>query len=342
MVTTKSKDQPAMGIDPSPPGEEQGASSTGITPNQDAEPVTPDPGHGHFPKLFGEPPEDHRAFLLWCMQSPAKRSKRLTAKASGLSEPTIRRRYKKWHWPERAKATAGAVGSDTLAWRQYLLDYVEVFRLEGVATVQANMAITGPETPLAVIRRRLGSQSEPSAHSRDSAIRAALEGAQDITAGMFKKVDGGAEAGGLAVDEGGDAGDASETTREKRARTWAALVNGTLGVYAKQLRYALDTKNETGSGVKVRPADLETLIALSQELEGLGATKTGDGPKESVRVRLARENGEDVLAAIAEDHTEIGAILEAVRNKRAQGVEHLKAELASVSGRGQVVELPAG
>lgn len=111
---------------------------------------------------------------------------------------------------------------------------------------------------------------------------------------------------------------ADPVQRKNRVDDYRKLVAASLGVYARDL---------TQGKVKVTPKDAIVLIGLEQSLADAPQDGGAKGPQESVRVRSAREAGEDVLEAIAQDMEEQRVILDALRQKRDQDVAHLREEL---------------
>ena len=89
---------------------------------------TPPPGPGHLAPRRGESAEHHRAFLLWAMQEPSRRSYRATSRALDLGDITIRRYASRFKWKERVKVEA----SDRLAWKEYLGRYPDTYGIQGV------------------------------------------------------------------------------------------------------------------------------------------------------------------------------------------------------------------
>jgi len=305
---------------------EEGCTSLSDGEGQDEAPSmdTPPPGDGHFARKKGELDKDHQAFLLWAMQTPAARSQRLTSIALSMSTTTLRRRMVKWKWRKRVKEVAGATGSDVLAWRQYLNSYANEYGVAAVAAVQKNMVIAGPLTPLAIIREKLGIKADPVGHAKDSAARAALEDLPGVSSESVGDLSGAADS------------PPPQGSRMERRLKLAKFVDGTLDVYGAQVERAL--KSKKGKGLAVRPTDLPVLIALSDELHGVGGDESS-GPRESVRVRIARENDEDLLEALNDDSKEIAAILRALNNKRAQDEVHDAQQREILIEQGRVVEL---
>ena len=371
-TATPPRDSPATG--PQPPVEE---------------PVTPQPGPGHFQRLPEESEAEHRGFLLWAMQQPSLRSYRLTARAAQVTDTSVRRWAERRGWSARVEKLTR---SDGLAWRAWLRDYADSDGLSGISIVQVNMKLEGPLTPLAYLRSKLSGGADPTSYPKDSAARAVLDAAADTSRRvMGDRLPGDEEdeepldpalgadplaggdtgegegatnpVGGKPVEGGGRGQPVSPSTpatpppgshtpataREEaldptakrgRVREFRSLVNTTLGIYAQDVKHTLNPKQfPTGNVVRVTPKDVPVLIELAQALEEIPEAASGaQGPMESVRVRIARERGEDVLEALGRDHEEMGVILEALAQKKAQEAEHLRQELARDRG-GEVVPL---
>lgn len=100
--------------------------------------------------------------------------------------------------------------------------------------------------------------------------------------------------------------EAEAEARRKSRRRHRALVDGALGLVAKRV---------AAGEVRVSLRDIPTLLDLRDRLDDGGAA-TGHGGivVESVRVRLARETGSDVVGALHEDALELVAILGAIRS----------------------------
>lgn len=119
----------------------------------------------------------------------------------------------------------------------------------------------------------------------------------------------------------GEEGPSRADPGPKRARVddYRQIIRGTLGVYARDLM---------GGKVKVSPRDAVLLIELEQALAEAPKDAQGRGPVESVRVRIAREQGDDLLDALGQDLSEQGVILSALRQKRAQELADLSHQMA--------------
>lgn len=376
-----------------PPQAEKKQAATPATPPRnggatepatpEAEPVTPTPGRGHFPRLPEESEAEHRGFLLWAMQTPGIRSYRLTAKAAGVTDTSVRRWAERRSWSSRVE---GLTRSDGLAWRAWLRDYADSAALSGISIVQANMKLEGPLTPLAYLRQHLSLPTDPTAYPKESTARAVLEAAADTSRRVMgdrlpgdeeddepldpalggDPLAGGDTGGGEGATnpvggkpgEGGGRGQSASpptpamapqgshtpatardeatdpTARRGRVREFRTLIQSTLGIYAQDVKHTLNPKQfPNGKEVRVTPKDVPVLIELAQALEEIPeSAATSQGPMESVRVRIAREKGEDVLEALGRDHEEMGVILEALNQKKAQEAEHLRQELARSQG----------
>lgn len=96
-----------------------------------------------------------------------------------------------------------------------------------------------------------------------------------------------------------------EARRQSRRRH-RALVDGALGLVAKRV---------AAGEVKVSLRDIPTLLDLRERLDdGDHGSGSGGVVIESVRVRVARESGGDLVAALYEDAVELVAILGAIRS----------------------------
>lgn len=100
--------------------------------------------------------------------------------------------------------------------------------------------------------------------------------------------------------------EAEAEARKKTRRRHRALVDGAIGLVAKRV---------AAGEVRVSIRDIPTLLDLRERLDdGNAATGHGGVVIESVRVRVARETGGDVVGALHEDAQELVAILGAIRS----------------------------
>ena len=100
--------------------------------------------------------------------------------------------------------------------------------------------------------------------------------------------------------------EAEVEARRKARRRHRALVDGALGLVAKRV---------AAGEVRVSLRDIPTLLDLRERLDdGVPGGGSGGVVVESVRVRLARERGEDLVGALYEDAVELVAILGAIRS----------------------------
>lgn len=338
------------------------ATQPATDPSQDAteEAVTPAPGGGYFPRLDGETVQAHRAFLLWVMQEESKRSYRLAARAAEVSDMAIRRWVARYTWAARLE---GKTRTDGLAWREWLATYAES-GVHGIAIVQANMAIEGPLTPLAYLKERVGARAiDPRSYPKGSAARAVLEAAAEASRQAMGGTLDGDEEGvepGLGLDGLGEDGqprrnradangqpssprddDLDPVSRRKRVKDFRRLIRASLAVYTRDVRHTLNPEMmPNGNQVRIAPRDVPILIELEQALSEVpDIPGDASGPIESVRVRIARERGEDVLQALVQDHEEQGVILHALTQKRKQDGEHLRKELARSQSQAEVVPI---
>lgn len=114
--------------------------------------------------------------------------------------------------------------------------------------------------------------------------------------------------------------EAEVEARKKAKRRHMALVDGALGLVARRV---------AAGEVKVTLRDIPTLLDLRDRLEDPAAAAGHGGVVvESVRVRLARERGEDLIAALHEDAQELAAILGALRSSSDAASEIMAAQSA--------------
>jgi len=84
--------------------------------------------------IDGETAKHHRAFLLYAMQAPKKRSMRATGQAVGCSTPSISDWKKKFNWADRMLNAGPA--HDSIAQRTYHELYFEEMGMREIAVVE--------------------------------------------------------------------------------------------------------------------------------------------------------------------------------------------------------------
>ena len=122
----------------------------------------------------------------------------------------------------------------------------------------------------------------------------------------------------------GDSGrEAKREAARQARRRHLALVDGALGLVARRV---------ANGEVRVNLRDIPVLLDLRDRLEEPTAAQSGSGVIiESVRVKVARETGADVIAAMHEDAQELTAILGAIRSA-GEVPESLRAGQAGPAG----------
>ncbi len=127
-------------------------------------------------KRPGEKVHSHRAFLLWLMQAPSKRSIRATARAVGKSDTALNGWKLTFGWVDREKAIG--VGADSLAARAYAARYHSVKGMVEVSRIIHLMAVeyVGPQgnVPTPVKQPTTDTQKE-------EAVRETKAKAEDLT-----------------------------------------------------------------------------------------------------------------------------------------------------------------
>lgn len=212
----------------------------------------------------------HRAFLLWMMQDPGKRSIRAAAHAVGYSDAMLRKWAVLHKWAEREMAIGA--GADALAARYYSTHYHHVRKGKEVDQfVQGRMAI-----------QYLG----PDASAPGLASGPPLA----VPVPMSSK--------SRAIELHGDIHEDRVVKRKKQLHMVldAAVVRIQESITKNKMRYSV--------------SDLVTVTKLRRELEaGSMGAQTSNPMATSIRVEKAAAEGGDILAALAEDHDELGLIL---------------------------------
>lgn len=240
-------------------------------------------------------PIDHAAFLLYCMQDPLKcyadkRSINLTARAlNGISDATIRRKlFRARKWEERIQEYG--VGVDGAAWRQYSERYLATIGVDPIRRLAPYMQVD-PLAPTPEAAARMARTAAEAADDGDLS-QMVLQAALDLQKS--------------AVEEG-------PTERRQFLENAKATIEGALGYIVEGLE-----KKRVSASVR----DLLPLIEAYQGMIGFDGIEESAGPRESVRVRLARDAGEDVLEALREDIAELDLITGLIAQKRDQDEEH--------------------
>jgi hypothetical protein len=102
--------------------------------------------------------------------------------------------------------------------------------------------------------------------------------------------------------------------RQKTRSKHVDLVDGALGYLVKQLQ-----DGKVRANLRDIPVLLQTRALLTGEAEEIGAT--GALGVETVRVRMARESGGDLIDAMSQDLDECRVILGALRTRQEAGIE---------------------
>lgn len=218
----------------------------------------------------GEHREAHRAFLLWLMQDPGQRSARGTARAIGFSEAMVRRWMVEKKWMDRASAIGA--GGDSMAARYYAQHYHGIKASKEVGVIQSRMQVQYLPPDAAAPGLASGPPMAPPPPMSEKAKAVQLHET-----------------------------DAAEDKNVRRKRQLHQILDATTARVGEALL----------SG-KLKPSvqDLLVVSRLRKELEvGALPVGTSNPMASSVRVEQATAKGGDVLAALADDHEELGLIL---------------------------------
>tara|TARA_B100001564_G_scaffold109287_1_gene90613 strand:- start:3674 stop:4447 length:774 start_codon:yes stop_codon:yes gene_type:complete len=101
-----------------------------------------------------EKEQAHRAFLLFAMQAPNKRSQRAVAKAVGCSAPSIGEWKKRFEWEERIKEAGPA--HDSIAQKTYNELYFKKNGMREIAVIEKR--ILAPISVVGTTSRPIGEQ----------------------------------------------------------------------------------------------------------------------------------------------------------------------------------------
>ena len=235
----------------------------------------------------GERRDQHRAMLLWAMQSPMERSMRATARAMGASDGSVRNWRKAGAWD--ARVAGHPEHSDREALDRYRRDYLVDFgKLELPHVAQYVVEPLGP-----------AAMDDPAAQAKHEARVHA------------------ARAVPLAQAEAEQAVRQAVATHKRDTRADAErhikLVDASLGLIARKLK-----ADEVRVGVRDIPVLLDCRERLVSVVNGTHS-EAGGPVVDSARVKHAKATGGDVVAAMHEDAQELVAILGALR--AAEGVD---------------------
>lgn len=224
-----------------------------------------------------EDPKHHRALLLFAMQDPRRRSLRAVARALNTSESTIRGWSRKERWD--ARIDAEGEHAEIAAVSLYRLSYLRDFGTTEVPEIAPNMTI--PISAQAPKRAVPPPVLESDLAAADKGVREAITARKELEASV----------------------------RAKHLK----LVDVGLGYIVRELE-----KNNIRASLKDIPVLLDARARLSGDVSAEEETARGGNAiaLETVRVRHAREQGADLLDAIAEDLQELSTIIEVLQVRR--------------------------
>jgi len=238
----------------------------------------------------GETHEQHRGFLLYAAQDPDKRSRRQVARAMGRDESSVRYWAGRNQWEERLQAAGPGGQSQALA-RYFALQNWSRLEIEAVrARISLPLVADDPQAPT------------PPPES-------VVEGRHDARLGGTPRAGTEAQRGHPSAAQRAATSPDAETQLLQRA---ASLLDGTLARFSQ----ALVSSNPPKVAPRDVPALLEARRKIGRDLAAREAGESTGGERvevhESYRVRQARADGGDVLAAAAEDARDLAAIFAAM------------------------------
>lgn len=274
-------------------------------------------------RIEEENERQHRAFLLWCMMSregsPTSilgRSKNAVHRAVGVSHTTVGRWITKKNWVRRCLAAGRGMDAEETAAelyrRLYLEDYGE------------------SELPYIIPMCRI----DPLKPWANEASDAQQETVKTLEKVVEEPVE--VERPNIEPLRESDKEDRLQRSKNRHAATNRAL-RGLTHMALKAFREQIHAGK-----VKLKVGDLVTIKRLEDELmaeERRLAGAEGDAAKqqeapESVRVRLAREEGGDVLKAVHDDLLELTTAVEQLRASAEQ--DRLREQVLERARQGEV------
>jgi len=233
---------------------------------------------------LGEKVSHHRAFLLWAMQDPDKRSGKRVAVGMNRRDNVIWTWSKRWKWADRV-AIYG-LSSQARAIQAYKKLYQSTFSLHEIAMVEQNMSV-----PFATF------SPPPDEDGMGDAARLAVR---------------------HTLEEGDDkAGSPIPSRNDPAARAQAVLRKGLLILEAAITRYGKAIASDKDARALIRKMDPARMMREYRELTTtLGdltpAQANGVALEPSYRVQLARRRGESIVTAMREDAEEAFSVLRAL------------------------------
>ena len=248
----------------------------------------------HFQKRDTESPEMYRAFLLFAMQKSKKRSNRKVADAMEKSDFLIRKWRKQNDW--EARINKESAQADRRAVKAYVGRCVGVYTPRELAAVSRNCRFD----PLAVLAKH--------APVKAAAVKPRLvpeETVSDTVKAVAQQVVDAEQAVQAAT---------TDTERSQAIADQKKIVRAVIGRGIEGIK---------DGSMKVSSRDLMAYLELQQRVLGFGAD---DGATvqgvESVRVKMARDQGKDIFAAMGKDISELRSMWDNINDKRKQDKVH--------------------
>ena len=248
----------------------------------------------HFQKRDTESPEMYRAFLLFAMQKSKKRSNRKVADAMEKSDFLIRKWRKQHDW--EARINKESAQADRRAIKAYVGRCVGVYTPRELAAVSRNCRFD----PLAVLAKEAPRKAE--------IVKPRLmpvETVSDTVKAVAQQVVDAEEAVHTAT---------SDQERNKAIADQKKIVRAVIGRGIEGIK---------DGSMKVSSRDLMAYLELQQRVLGFGQDNgVAVQGVESVRVKMARDQGKDVFSALGKDLVELRSMWDLINEKRAQDEVH--------------------
>lgn len=247
-----------------------------------------------LPMLTNESAVEYKAMLLWLVQKKKKRSFRKVATALGISDFKVRNLAKKHDWEARGKELGAQVARR--AFSVYLEKCVSPGSLDELKTVAPN----APFDLLSALARRSPKKLE--------VIRPRLVPDEKVSPAVAVMAEHVAEAEAQIVAETDGA------KRKKAIQDQQKIVKAVIGRGVEALK---------DGSMKISARDMKSFLELEQVVMGFTTDTEGVARGvESVRVKFARDQGDDLLVALRKDHMDQATILQGLWDQREQAKLH--------------------
>ena len=248
----------------------------------------------HYEKRDTESPLQYKAFLLYAMMSSKKRSYRKCAEAIGKSDFWARKLAKKQDWTERINKEKSQ--ADRRAFKAYCGRCVSEMTHGELRSVSRNMRFD----PLAAFQKlnpELEAVTRPRlavAEDESPVVHAVAKAMNDVETEVAKAND---------VDK-----------RKQAIEKQTKVVQAVIGRGIEALK---------DGSMNISARDMKSFLELEQVVMGFTTDTEGKTHgTESVRVKFARDQGDDILVALRKDNADITTIVQALWDQREQQKQH--------------------